>query len=95
MNQPPPTSRFPVGEIVSTPGALTLLRAHNISPFHFVALHQSGRWGVVSLADARINELALLTSAQLVSVYLVEGEHLWVITEADRSTTTLLLPEEY
>lgn len=95
MNRPIPTSRFPMGNIVSTPGALRLLDAHNLSPFYFLALHQGGQWGVVPPDDAQANELALASGAQLLSAYMVGEERLWVITDADRSITTLLLPDEY
>lgn len=84
-----------MGNIVSTLGALRLLNAHNLSPLHFLAQHQCGQWGVVPPEDAQANELALASGAQLLSVYLVGEERLWVITEADRSVTTLLLPDEY
>ena len=90
-----PTRLFPLGTIVSTPGALNLLNAHNQSPFHFLALHQSGHWGVVPPDDASANESALTSGARLMSDYSIGSERLWIITEADRSSTTLLLPEEY
>lgn len=95
MNRPPTTVRFPMGNIVSTPGALSLLNAHDLSPIHFLALHQDGQWGDIPPEDAHVNELALISGAQLFSVYLIGKERLWVITEADRSITTLLLPDEY
>jgi len=95
MNRKIQNVRFLMGNIVSTPGALSLLRAHNLSPFHFLALHQEGQWGIISPDDAHENELGLISGTQLLSVYLVGEERLWVITEADRSITTLLLPAEY
>jgi len=95
MNRPIPTCRFPLGNIVSTPAALSLINAHNLSPFHFLTLHQGGQWGIVPPDDARENELALISGGQLLSVYLVGKERLWVITDADRSITTLLLPDDY
>lgn len=95
MNRPIPPVRFPLGNIVSTPRALNLLNAHNLPPFHFLVLHQGGQWGDVPCEDVHANELSLISGAQLLSVYLVGEERLWIITEADRSITTLLLPDEY
>ena len=90
-----PTRLFPLGTVVSTSGALDLLSAHNQSPFNLLALHQSGHWGVVPPDDASENESALTSGARLMSAYIIGGERLLIITEADRSSTTLLLPEEY
>lgn len=95
MNRSIPTARFPLGNIVSTQRALDLLNAHNLSSFHFLELHQGGQWGDIPSEDVHANELALINGAQLLSVYSVGEERLWIITEADRSITTLLLPDEY
>lgn len=57
--------------------------------------HTTGDWGEVPPEDAAENELSLIEGFRVMSVYYVYGERVWVITEADRSCTTLLLPEEY
>ena len=61
-----------------------------------LARHVAGDWGDLDAADRRANEDALAADARLLSAYVLpSGVRLWVITEADRSATTLLLPEEY
>jgi hypothetical protein len=89
--------RFKVGKVVATPCAIEALRESGQSPFEFVARHSSGDWGSDTCPeDAAANEQSLIDGSRLLSVYRTSnGEKLWVITEADRSVTTLLLPEEY
>lgn len=86
---------FSLGQLVATPGALALLADTGESPALLLDRHVCGDWGEVPPEDARENELALRGSFRLVSSYPVGGSRLWVITEADRSSTCLLLPEEY
>lgn len=95
MKSTPPIIRFPLGTIVTTHGADRLLQRHNHSPLWYLARHQCGDWGHVPPDDAKANEDALLSGARILSAFTVEGYRLWIITEADRSATTLLLPEEY
>ena len=90
-----PILRFQLGNVVATPGADRLLRANNHSPFWYLARHQCGDWGDVCRDDARANEAALAHGTRLLSAYAVGGDRLLIITEADRSSTTLLLPDEY
>ncbi len=88
---------FPLGRLVATPGALALLK-RSAGKDHLPALlerHRSGDWGDVPPEDARENEFSVRHGFRIVSSYRVAGERLWVITERDRSTTTLLLPSEY
>jgi len=62
----------------------------------FVHRHVSGDWGDVCTDDASANEWALKNDGRILSSYKTKvGEKIWVITEADRSATTLLLPDEY
>ena len=87
---------FPLGRIVATPGAITLLG--NVGEDLLPALlerHQSGDWGGVPPEDARENEFSVRYGFRIISCYRVAGEKLWVITEWDRSATMLLLPSEY
>ncbi len=88
--------RFSVGTVVSTLGALELIHRVGMTSFDLLARHQCGDWGCVPPEDAAANEEALQTGARIFSSYLLaRGERVWIITEADRSSTTLLLPDEY
>ena len=87
--------RFPLGQTVATPGALRILKATHISPATLLARHQKGDWGNVPPEDAQENELSVQNGFRILSSYQVGDEKLWVITEADRSVTTILRPEEY
>jgi hypothetical protein len=87
---------FQMGVIVATPGALAALRSAGQSPAHFLRKHASGDWGELDDHDTAANWTALREGGRLLSAYTtVRGDRLWVITEADRSSTCLLLPEEY
>ena len=86
---------LPLGRVVATPGALRLLRDAREEPFGCLSRHASGDWGEVPPEDARENELALRFGRRLLSSYPVGGGRVWIITEADRSVTTILLPSEY
>ncbi len=87
---------FPLGRLVATPGALTLIRSagEDLLPT-LLERHQSGDWGDVPPEDAHENESSVRYGFRIISSYRVAGERLWVITERDRSATTLLLPSEY
>lgn len=90
------TARFPLGRVVATPGALAALESANQTPLQFIARHAAGDWGEVDEHDHRENERSLKSGCRLLSAYrLRDNTKIWVITEADRSATTLLLPEEY
>ena len=88
---------FPLGQILATPGALALLEGSNVSPMDLIARHVVGDWGAVCAEDARANIEALATGSRLLSCYFIHSnaEKVWLITEADRSATTILLPDEY
>jgi hypothetical protein len=89
-------STFPLGRIVATPGALAALAAAGQSPHEFLARHICGDWGDLCENDREENEVSLRTGCRLLSAYhTVLGEKLWLITEADRSATVMLLPQEY
>lgn len=88
--------RFSLGQIVATPGALKALDESGESALEFLHRHASGDWGELDEEDKRENELSLAQGFRLLSAYrLRNDEKLWIITEADRSVTTLLLPDEY
>ena len=96
MNSLPAIPLFPVGRLVATPGALALLEQADKSPFEFLSRHLRGDWGDLCQEDKTENELSLKYGFRLLSSYPVtETEKLWIITEAERSVTTLLLPQEY
>jgi hypothetical protein len=87
---------FSPGRIVATPGALALLEKVQESPSEFLSRHLRGDWGDLCPEDKAENELSLKHGFRLLSSYPVtETDTLWIITEADRSVTTLLLPSEY
>ena len=96
MNSLPTIPLFPAGQIVATPGALALLEQANRSPLEFLSRHLRGDWGDLCQDDKTENELSLKQGFRLLSSYRVsEARTIWIITEADRSVTTLLLPDEY
>jgi len=85
-----------LGAIVATPGALELLKEVSVRPEVLLQRHVNRDWGELSPEDAEENELSLREGFRLLSAYRLRGEEkIWVITEADRSSTTLLLPSEY
>ena len=87
---------FPLGQIVATPGALTALEKAGQGPQEFLQRHSHGEWGDLDEQDRKENQLSLEQGFRLLSSYRTNAnEKLWVITESDRSVTTLLLPEEY
>ena len=87
---------FQLGELVATPGALEALEHAGQSPLEFLDRHRKGDWGEVCPEDWALNDEALKEGTRLLSAYrTVKDERLWIITEADRSCTTILLPEEY
>lgn len=87
-------SLFEVGVVVATPGALAVLAPEE--PLVLLRRHASGDWGEVDAHDRRANDKALKEGIRLLSAYtLPGGRKVWIITEADRSSTCILLPEEY
>ena len=87
---------FSVGQVVATPGALDLLDRTATNAYDLLFRHQRGDWGEVPVEDAMLNTEATITGGRILSSYrLNASERLWIITEADRSYTTLLLPEDY
>jgi hypothetical protein len=87
---------FRLGQTVATPGALQALEDAGQMPAEFLSRHLAGDWGDVPPDDAAENELSLREGFRLLSSYRTRaGVRLWVITEADRSATTILLPDEY
>lgn len=92
-------SLFPLGRIVSTPGALNLLLEHGAAVQDLLYRHCHGDWGQLPAGDAQLNDAAVRDGTRILSSYeLARGDRrtrVWIITEADRSSTCLLLPDEY
>ena len=90
------TPRFQLGVVVATPGALqTLAKAHT-SAWEFLSRHVSADFGEVDAEDWQANLDGIKDGERILSAYTLKtGEKLWVITEADRSSSTILLPDEY
>ncbi len=86
---------FPLGRVVATPGALKLLEEVGEELLCLLARHASGDWGELDPYDRRENELSLKHGWRILSSYSVGAGRVWIITEADRSYTTILLPKEY
>ena len=88
---------FTLGRVVATPGALKAIEASGDSLSSYLSRHITGDWGEVDAHDRKENELSLEQRFRLMSVYTlsITGVKIWVITEADRSSTCILLPEEY
>jgi hypothetical protein len=87
---------FELGQIVATPGALAALKKAGQQPGEFLTRHINRDWGDLDEEDRKENEYSLEHGFRLLSAYKTNaGDRLWIITEADRSVTTLLLPEEY
>ena len=85
-----------LGRVVITRGAASAMDRAGVSPCHYLSAHQRGDWGCVSGNDAAENDASLREGGGVQSVYRIpNGQEIWVITERDRSVTTLLLPEEY
>lgn len=87
--------KFRMGCIVVTPGALAVLEDAGQDAGELLARHNSGDFGDVDAHDWRENTRAIEHGYRILSSYPVGGQKVWIITEADRSSTCLLLPEEY
>jgi hypothetical protein len=89
-------NKFPPGQIVATPGALAALEEDGEEPATYLARHLAGDWGEVCEEDAKENDFSVEHGFRILSAYtLSTGVKIWVLTEANRSATTLLRPEEY
>ena len=101
MSDPRETSvstkpRFPLGRVVATVGALGALVDAGHAPREFILRHVCGDWGELDTEDQTANEEALQLGLRIFSAYRTsDGVKIWVITEADRSATTVLLPSDY
>jgi hypothetical protein len=90
------TPRFLLGRIIATPGALNAFAATGENPINYIVRHMNLDPGVLAAEDQLANLRAVREGTRVFSAYeLLDGTRIWIITEADRSVTTILLPEEY
>lgn len=89
-------AKFVLGQIVATPGAIEALEKSGQAPSDFLNRHVQGDWGDLDDDDKDANEVSLKVGSRLLSSYKTsKGEKIWIITEADRSSTCILRPDEY
>jgi hypothetical protein len=87
---------LPLGRLLSTPGAIDAMAKASQEPMEFIDRHRSGDWGEVDAEDWAANDQAIIHGERVLSAYMLkDGVRLWIITEADRAATTILLPSEY
>lgn len=87
-------AQFTLGSLVATPGALRAMNGSSLWPY--IKRHASGDWGDVCPEDKKENEFSVEHGFRIMSVYTIPGGgNIWIITEADRSSTTVLTPHEY
>jgi len=90
------SQKFSLGKLVITPGAKEALEESDEDAMFFITRHATGDWGVVREEDQRRNDEAVREGERILSAYvLLSDVRIWVITEWDRSVTTILLPEDY
>lgn len=88
--------KFPLGQLVATPGAFAALGEANQAALEFLRRHIVGDWGDLDAEDKASNDWSVRNGARILSAYtLSSGVRIWIITEADRSSTCILLPKEY
>ena len=86
---------FQLGKLVMTPGALKCMVEYAIDPVKLIQRHAQGNWGDLSDDDKKENDLSVNSDLRILSAYGAGEIKLWIITEADRSATTILRPDEY
>lgn len=86
---------FDIGSLVATPTALRHCVRNNVDPMQLVQRHASGDWGEIDAEDRKANDRAINHDLRIFSSYVVGDGKVWCITEADRSSTCILLPSEY
>ena len=89
------TPLFKLGRILATPAAQEELAQLNYCPLDLLRKHMSGDWSEMDVEDQQSNQESIRKGSRIFSAYTIQGTKFWVITEADRSSTTILLPSEY
>ena len=93
--------KFKLGKIVATPGALAALKEAGVDPVSLLARHQSGDWGDLCKADREMNEQAIKNERdkdnrqRVFSIYKIGRSTIYIISEHDRSVTSLLTSQDY
>lgn len=95
MTKPARVPLFGMGQIVATPAALEYCKVNGVHPLTLVRRHCFGDFGAMDREDVAANTQAIKSGARVFSSYQVGTSKVWVITEADRSSTCILLPDEY
>ena len=91
-----PKVLFEMGKFYITPGAIEASKESNQNGNDFLKRQQNGDWGVIDKRDENENEISVTQGFRILSAYMTnKGEKLWIITEADRSSSKILLPSEY
>lgn len=94
MSQDPSQPLFQIGNLFATPNAISQVTNDEIQAA--LARHQKGDWGEVCKEDLLANNVAVVNETRILSAYKTsKGKKFWIITEADRSSTTVLMPEDY
>lgn len=88
-------AKFELGQLVATPGVIELFERKELAYNTYLIRHVSGDWGSMGDKDKQANDEALKYGERLMSAYEIGSDKIWIITERDRSATTLLLPSEY
>lgn len=89
---------FPLGQVVATPDAIASLEEAGESAMPLLLRHQSGDWGEALCDDDKsLNDDSVRDGSRILSAYILKntGQKVWILTEADRSSTCVLLPENY
>lgn len=86
---------FSLGQIVATPALLRHFEQHQIDARHYLKRHVTGDFGDLDEEDKAENRLSIERGFRILSAYIIAGERIWLITEADRSATTLMFASEY
>ena len=86
---------FGLGQVVATPAAIDFCEVNSVDPLTLIRRHCHGDFGDMDRDDIAANTQAIKSGARVFSSYRVGTKKVWVITEADRSSTCVLLPEEY
>jgi len=90
------TPKFNLGQVVATPGALAALEEAKQGAANFLKMHVCGIWGALTMGDQAANDRAVKDGSRILSAYHLDTHvKIWIITEADRSSTCILLPDEY
>lgn len=92
---PQTVTLFELGSVVITPALLSLFQGQQASTADFLLRHQTGDFGNICADDVEANQHAVHNHTRILSIYQLGEIKFWIITEADRSSTTLLLPDEY